>query len=732
MTHSAGLDTVDFNAFRTLLEGLLPPGSLCALSDAGGRVHYADPGFQHAIVDKVLARLASEPAASARSQPRIVRVRIPPSAWLAAPLRGDDKQPFGYLWACVPMAEDSKAVGRRLVAVASVLGQQARLAARLDDLSAELAERCEELNLVLYTEDQVSAFAEGQHALDDLVRNCRDYLGVRFAALLMRDKGILIAHDSSAADEAAMPQQRREALRTRIYDLVAQTGDTVLVNDPADPLLAELCPGNACRLLATPIVDGKAEVIGMLAISNDAQQREFSDNDKNLLRVMAQKAVKIVQVGYDSLTGLVNREAFEFLVGQQLNDAQQRATEHSVLFLDIDQLQLINDTVAHDAGDGVIKSLAALLQRAVRDADVVARLGGDEFGVLLVGCPMQRAEDIAAELRTNIAALVVPWADRSLSVTVSVGVAPVDASTETAQAAVAAAELACDVAKELGKNRVHSYQPTDTRLLKRHHEMDAAGQIQMALHQDRFELYGQPIEALDDPGAPLHVEALLRMRDDDGELVSPAVFLPAAERYHMMPAVDRWVVTRAVQFLNAHGAQFGAGRGLLAINLSGQSLSEPAFRTFLEERLAELEVPLDRICFEITETAVVSDPKRARAFMSELKSRGCKFALDDFGSGLSSFGYLRSLPVDYLKIDGSLVREIGEDPIAASMVAAVQQVAQVMHLKTVAEFVENEAIRAMAKKMGVSFAQGYAIGKPQPLDSFVLAQVVRLEIAAGR
>jgi diguanylate cyclase (GGDEF)-like protein len=729
MTTSTGLDAVDFSTCRTLLDGLLPAGSVCALSDAAGRIQHADETFQQAIVAKVLGRLASEPAENLRSQPKIIRVRIPPHAWLAAPLRGEDKQTLGFLWACVPVAEDSKAVGRRLVAVASVLGQTVRLTARLDDLSAELAERCEELNLVLHTEDQVSAFAEGQHALDDLVRNCHDYLGVRFAALLMREKGILIAHDNNGSDAAAMPARQRDALRTTIYDRVAQTADAVLVNDPRDPLLAEF---GACRLLATPIVDGKAEVIGMLAISNDAEQREFSDNDKNLLRVMAQKAVKIVQVGYDSLTGLVNREAFEFLVGQQLADSQQRATEHSVLFLDIDQLQLINDTVAHDAGDGVIKSLAALLQHTVRDADVVARLGGDEFGVLLVGCPMQRAEEIAAELRTNIAALVVPWAERSLSVTVSVGVAPVDSGTETAQAAVAAAELACDVAKELGKNRVHSYQPTDTRLLKRHHEMDAAGQIQMALHQDRFELYGQSIEALDESGAPLHVEVLLRMKGDDGELVSPAVFLPAAERYHLMPAVDRWVVTRAVQFLNEHGPQFGAGRGLLAINLSGQSLSEPSFRTFLEERLAELKVSLERICFEITETAVVSDLKRARAFMSELKSRGCKFALDDFGSGLSSFSYLRSLPVDYLKIDGSLVREIAEDPIAASMVAAVQQVAQVMHLKTVAEFVENDAIRAMAKKMGVSFAQGYAIGRPQPLDSFVLAQVVRLEVVASR
>jgi diguanylate cyclase (GGDEF)-like protein len=616
------------------------------------------------------------------------------------------------------------------MAMASVITQTARLSVRLTDITSELAERCEELNLVLHTEDQVSAFAEGQQALDELVQNCREYLGVRFAALLIRDKGILIAHDRNGTDATTMPALQRDALRTTVYDLVATAHDAVVINDPEDPVLADICLRRACRLLATPILAAKDEIVGVLVIINDSDRAPFSDNDKNLLRVMAQKAVKIVQVGYDSQTGLVNREAFEFLVGQRLAEAQENDTEHSILHLDIDQLQLVNETVAHEAGDAVIKSIAILLQRAVRDSDVVARLGGDEFGVLLGRCALARAEDIAAELCGNIAALVVPSVERSLSVTVSVGVAPVDASTESAQDALAAAELACDVAKELGKNRVHSYQPADTRLLKRHHEMDAAGQIQMALHEDRFELYGQSIEALEE-GAPLHVEVLLRMRGEDGEPVSPAVFLPAAERYRLMPAIDRWVVTRSVQFLNEHGTQFGAGRGLLAINLSGQSLSEPSFRTFLEERLAELRVPLERVCFEITETAAVSDLTRARAFMTELKGRGCRFALDDFGSGLSSFGYLRSLPVDYLKIDGSIVREIVQDPIAASMVVAVQQVAHVMNLKTVAEFVETDAIRAMVKKMGVSFAQGYAIGRPQPLKSFVAA-APRLELVATR
>jgi diguanylate cyclase (GGDEF)-like protein len=729
VTTQTGLDNLDFKNYRTLLDALLPPGSLCALSDAAGQIVHADEAFQRPVVARVLGRLASEPPANLRALPKIVRVRIPPSSWLAAPLRDEDQHTMGYLWACVPATDDSKAVSRRLMSMATAIAQTLRLAVRLEDITTELADRCEELNLVLHTEDQVSAFADGQHALDELVRNCCDYLGVRFAALAIRDKGILIAHDKNGTDATTMPATQRDALRSSVYDRVAAAGDAVVINDPEDPLLADICQRRACRLLATPLLVGK-DVVGMLVIINDASEREFSDNDKNLLRVMAQKAMKIVQVGYDSQTGLVNREAFEFLVGQRFVEAQQQGFEHSILYIDIDQLQLVNETVGYEVGDLVIKSVATSLQRAVRDSDVVARLAGDEFGVLLGRCPLVQAEEIAAQLLTSIAALVIPRADRSLSITVSVGVAPLDAATESAQDALVAAEMACDVAKELGKNRVQSYQAADTRLVRRHHEMDAAGQIQMALHQDRLELYGQLIEPLETE-APLHVEVLLRMRGDDDELISPAVFLPAAERYHMMPAIDRWVVSRAVLFLNEHGAEFGRGQGLLAINLSGQSLSEPSFRTFLEERLAELKVPLERICFEITETAAVSDLKRAREFMTQLKSRGCRFALDDFGSGLSSFGYLRSLPVDYLKIDGGLVREVAQDPIAASMVAAVQQVAQVMSLKTVAEFVENDAIRAAVKKMGVSFAQGYAIGRPQPLASFVAAGP-RLELVATR
>jgi EAL domain-containing protein (putative c-di-GMP-specific phosphodiesterase class I) len=314
--------------------------------------------------------------------------------------------------------------------------------------------------------------------------------------------------------------------------------------------------------------------------------------------------------------------------------------------------------------------------------------------------------------------LVIPWTHRSLSATVSIGVAPINVDSESAAAALGAAELACDVAKEMGKNRVQCFENSDTGLLRRHHEMEAVGSIQSALKEERFLLYAQPIEPLRADAGGLHVEVLLRMQDGKGQLQPPGSFLPAAERYQMMPAIDRWVVSRTFTFLNGLNDAQRSTIEMISINLSGQTLGEPGFAEFLEEELLALTVPLERICFEITETAAVQDLAVARRFMSELKTRGCRFALDDFGSGLSSFKYLRSLPVDYLKIDGEIVKEICHDAVAASMVAAVQQVARAMHIETIAEYVESKEISAALEHMGVSYGQGYALGKPKRLADY--------------
>ncbi len=730
MTTRTGLETVDFTALRALLAAVLPRGSRCALSNATGEIHAADEGFNRQRAARVLATLPQLERPEMGALPRPLRVRVGADRLFVAPLRGDHDEALAYLWAELPGTKYGRSATAALSAVADVVAQHLRLNAELDELAIELAERYEELNLVYHTADDVNYFADGQQALSQLVKNCCSYLSVRSAAIVMRDRGVLISYDASASD-AAVSSDNLDALRTRVYDRVVADRETLVVNEPRASDL-DLCRDRACRLLAAPLLDGNGDVIGILALLDDAEHARFSNSDKNLLSVMARKAVKIVQVSYDALTGLVNHEGFEYFAAQQLQEAQQQqSSEHAVLHIDIDQLRLINDTAGHDAGDAVIKSVAALLRRLIRDTDVVARLGGDEFGVLLRRCPLERGEDIAEKLRSSVAELVVPWKERLLTVTLSIGVAPIDDRAETAAAALGAARLASEAAKELGQNRVHCYQHSDTRLLKRQREMEIVGQIRAALDQDRFELYGQSIAALGNTDDGLHVEVLLRMRGENGEPLSPGLFLPAAERYHLMIEIDRWVVTHAIAFLNEHGTRFDSGHGLLSINLSGQSLSEPKFLEFVKDSLAGLAVPFERVCFEVTETTAVGNLNRARAFMSDLKASGCRFALDDFGSGLSSFNYLRSLPVDYLKIDGGIVRAIAEDPVAASMVAAVQQVARVMGLKTVGEFVENDAILNLLRDMGVSYAQGYAIDRPRPLLEFV-ASSARVGAALAR
>ncbi|NNC65080.1 MAG: EAL domain-containing protein, partial [Gammaproteobacteria bacterium] len=439
--------------------------------------------------------------------------------------------------------------------------------------------------------------------------------------------------------------------------------------------------------------------------------------DKNLIQVMGRKANKILQVSYDNLTGLVNRQGLDFIANELLQDARALGISHTVLHIDIDQLHVINDTLSQEAGDAMIHAIAVFLRQSTRETDVVCRVGGDEMAVLLRRCPLGRGTDLADKLRQGISELVVPWEDSTLTTTASIGVAPIEAQTVSAQAALAAAELACDAAKELGNNRVHRFQTGDSMLMKRQSEMEAVGRIQSAIKDDRFELYAQVIQPLDPSVSGLHLEVLVRMIGLDDEVISPGAFIPAAERYHLMPEIDRWVIHRLFSELNRNQSQIQREVSLISVNLSGQTLNEKGFGEWLTETLSRLNFPHTRICFEITETAAVANLEEASAFMRSIKQHGCKFALDDFGSGLSSFGYLRSLPIDFLKVDGAIVKEIASDPIAASMVAAVQQVASVMNLQTIAEFVENEAIKQRLEEIGVSYVQGYAIGKPGPLSA---------------
>ncbi|WP_081601607.1 putative bifunctional diguanylate cyclase/phosphodiesterase [Thiobacillus denitrificans] len=424
-------------------------------------------------------------------------------------------------------------------------------------------------------------------------------------------------------------------------------------------------------------------------------------------------------VSHDDLTGLVNRREFQQRLQALVDSVKTNRGSHVLAYIDLDQFKLVNDTCGHLAGDELLRLLGQQLKQLTNRRDVVARLGGDEFGLLLYDRPIEEGMRVAEALRTAMAGYRFAWDGRSFEVTASVGLCAVGDDTVSAEDALSAADAACYVAKDQGRNRVQLYLG-GTACTGRRQEMQWVARLQKALDENRFQIWQQQI--LDLRRAPGegagHVEMLLRLIGEDGAIVAPDRFFPAAERYGLMPAIDRWVVQHLLLDEQHGGLQAEMARTSAthcAINLSGASLNDDMFMAFLEDALRRTTLAGDRLCFEITETVAVTHFGRTREVMHAIKQFGCRFALDDFGSGMSSFSYLKNLPVDYLKIDGTLVRHIVEDAADFAMVEAINRVGAALGLKTIAEFVESEAALRRLREIGVDYAQGYAIHRPQPL-----------------
>ena len=425
------------------------------------------------------------------------------------------------------------------------------------------------------------------------------------------------------------------------------------------------------------------------------------------------------QANHDALTGLLNRRAFERELATVVKMSANTLSDHALLYLDLDQFKIVNDTCGHMAGDELLRQLTTVFRTRLRQTDLIARLGGDEFGVLLKNCKMDGARRVAEALRVAAENFQFSWKEKSFSVGVSIGVVPIRQESGNKNKILSTADMACLEAKHEGRNRVHIANIDDQHIVQRRSEMECVGRIKQALEDDRFKLFCQPVVPV---GSSVmradHIEILVRMLSNDGELVQPGAFIPVAERYGLMSAVDRWVVKHAIHWL--HETQKTCKPVKLMINLSGQSVCDEAFLAFMLDVLKITGVQPDCICFEITETAAIANLDKAVSFIHALKARGCEFALDDFGSGLSSFSYLKSLPVDYLKIDGAFVREIVNDPIDHAMVKSINEIGHVMQKKTIAEFVEDEATLKILEEIGVNYAQGYGFARPQPLDEFVV------------
>ena len=452
---------------------------------------------------------------------------------------------------------------------------------------------------------------------------------------------------------------------------------------------------------AAPIRDSDNTSIGVVLVFRDVT------GERKLAQQLSHQAT------HDTLTGLVNRDEFERRLIHLLGSANPYVP-HVLLYLDLDQFKVVNDTWGHAAGDDLLRQVSALLRTKLRARDTLARLGGDEFGILLEHCSVIEANRLSNSLREVLQGFRFGWNEKRFTITVSIGLVSITQAGETLAAVLSAADSSCYAAKEKGRNRVHVYQSDDTVLAQRNSEMRWMPRIQQALADERFRLYYQPIIALGSDAHEAHGEILLRMLDEAGHIVLPGAFLPAAERYGLMAGLDRWVVRRSFEALSARS---GIGDNVMFhINISGQSLGAADFLDFVTEQIDTTCVVPRNLCFEITETSAVSELAHALRFIATLKARGCQFALDDFGTGLSSFSYLKSLPVDYLKIDGGFVKGLVADAIDQALVEAVHHIGHIMNLRTIAECVENQAILLKLKQIGVDYGQGYALGHARPLD----------------
>jgi diguanylate cyclase (GGDEF)-like protein len=479
--------------------------------------------------------------------------------------------------------------------------------------------------------------------------------------------------------------------------------------------------------------------VGSLCVI-DRTPRKLTSEQRDILRQLGQAAAAALEgrrailqlretsgemhyhATHDALTGLVNRSEFESRLRRVLQKAGEDRSEHALLYIDIDQFKLVNDSCGHAIGDQLLQQVGKLFADAIRTRDTLARLGGDEFAIILEHCSADQAQRVAQQICDAMASFRFVHDERNFRIGASIGLVPVDARWTTTAAIMQAADASCYAAKEGGRNRIHLWFDTDTAIRVRAGEMQWAMRIEHALDQNQFVLYAQRIEALGKKSHGIRAEALLRMVQDDGDLVPPGVFLPAAERFHLASRIDKWVMQHALAWLKALPDPRAVRT--LSINLSGHSIGDRAFHRHAIESFRDAGPRIcQQVCVEITETAAVTNLGDAAAFITQIRTLGVQVALDDFGSGASSFGYLKTLPVDYLKIDGQFVRDVVDDPLDEAAVRCFAEVARIVGVKTVAEFVDRPEVLAKLRSMGIDYAQGFLLHRPAPLNDLLASEV---------
>lgn len=729
------LNDIGFERYFALLRLLLPEALELYVCTLAGKVLTADPANRSRIRRTSVRIDGIRKYNAAGTETRLALGTADDTVTFVTDIRTPAGEVAGLL---VALGQASEVAGARanvervdaaFGAVAACIEKEYRLTAELNTMAQELAGRYEELNLVYDTEDSEDMEQEAV-TLQQLIDDYADYLDVDMVALLYPERERVL-YATGKHDPVHEPGELIRQLLNNYLPQAEREVGCMLINDISDRRRDELGLELPYKLLSCTVTNSRGDVDSVLICLNHIYRQDFYNSDRNLLRVMAKKVAKIATSHYDPLTGLMNQHAFTTLLERKLDEAGKGDAVQCVMNIDIDQLQVLNEAHGREVGDHVIRSVGRLLRDKLRGTDSVAYLGEGRYGVLLENCGIDEGMTVARTLRDRVKQLRVDWGGITCEVQISAGVTTIESHVHDAGEVMEAAELARSAAKEQGQGQIQAFRLDDEDLVARRNSMQCVVLIQRALREQRQRLYCQVIQPVAASAELYHFEVLLRLVGENGEILSPDRFLPPAERFNLMPAINRMVVEQTLATMAVAGLARTPGQGMVSINLSGQSLADASLAEFIIAKIRHYGIASDCLCFEVTETAAIGNRDTALAVMERLRAVGCHFSLDDFGTGLSSFSYLKELPVDYVKIDGTFVRNLLEDKVSHAMVASIIQVSHVMGLKTVAEYVENAALAERLTQMGVDYLQGYGIGKPRPLEEFLAGLASERPARAG-
>jgi diguanylate cyclase (GGDEF)-like protein len=709
---------------QALLHSLVPRAQCFCFYDQARDCVWSSDGAEDYEIDNFVADLPDEIIAKLGARSEVLRRTLSSGRTvIALPVHGDGDVRLGMLVALFSRNAGKSAsfnpssLKTILEPAIEVLGESLCIGAQLQRSAAAHEQVQKELELVYEIDEKIHGARTRHSSLAQLVGQSGRFLGINYSVLLIPSKRIRISATHSSWKNVNRKVMDRYLVEQLLPKLEGQRQPLVFQIPAMEG--SDDAAAHGYQALLSPLLDGQGNVEGILAQLGRVDRSEFTREDRRFMAHIVRKIEYVIERSFDAMTGFMNRPGFEDQLHESWKELKSGDDSHQLIYFDLDNLQLVNDSFGREAGDAVILRFARLLEEDLPKSGVLSRLTGDDFCMLLTHADTDTAYQYALKIREQGQSLRYLQGDRSLQITMSIGIAEFSRDSGDEGSALTTARMACEAAKDHGRDRIEIYDDRNLSIIRRYDDMQLVAEIQRAIDGDQFELLAQPIASLTGATDNPRYEVLLRMADSDGTRIPTKALFSAAERYRIMPQIDRWVVSRTIAELATARESVEGNAALFSINLSGQSLSDDDILEFIDEEIRQSGLSPTCFCFEITESAAVSNLAKAQAFIDGLRDLGCVISLDDFGAGLSSFAYLKNFQVDSLKIDGGFIRDITDNRISESMVAAITQVAKVMHLETVAEYVESEKIRKLITKLGVDFAQGHVIGKPAPIASVI-------------